>query len=822
MIPAPNLAKSCLETTLDELRLAVRRLRRARAFTLSAIAVLAVAIGLNVTTFAVMHTMVFGGFPLVQRNDRLVYIQEHGPGRACCISFADFEDWRAEARSFEGMAFVSGKQVTIAEGAADRVERIHAVPVTSNAFALLGVAPALGRDFAAGDEAAGAPRVAILSHAYWQNRFGGRADIVGHTVRVNDEVATIVGVMPRGFDFPETTALWVPLERTPALLSRNASPYLAFGRLKDGATVAGARSEIETIGRRLAAEYPATNRDVLPKVSTHAEFFIGPDARVIYGSLWAASWFVLLIACANLANLTLARSVGRGLDFSTRIALGAGEWRLMRQLLAESLLLAAAGGMLAWWLASASTRLWAAATASRYQILDYTLGAGTLGYVAAVSLAAAAMFGVVPMLRLRRLDANRTLRVGAFGATADRAGKRIAAALVAGQMALAVVLLSGTGVLVRSFQKVVTAQVGVRAPGNVLIGSVGAPDERYASVDQRLELFMRLRTRLAAINGVESAAIASVAPVNNTGTLRFDVDGALEAGAPAQSVVTMVSGPGYFHTVGSSLFAGRDFTDADRPQTAPVAIVNQSFAARHWPDADPVGKRLRLYEDDMPGQWLTVVGVAANIMQGDPTRQRFLPIVYRPFGQAPAANATLFVRAHGPAAALAAAVRGEVLAVDPGLTLENVDTLARSFAFRADRMDIEHVEIGKYAAVSPLLAAIALFLAAVGLYAVVAHSVAQRTREIGIRMAVGASFGSIRALVLRDGMRPVALGLAAGLAASLGVNRVLESQLVGVSTYDPATLAAAAVTLVLVALAGCYLPARRAMGVNPVIALRDA
>jgi predicted permease len=807
-----------LDPVLHDLRFAARALLRDRAFTFTAVALLALAVGANVAAFAVMNTMLYRGFPLVERNDRLVYVQESGPGRTCCVSFASFEDWRAQTTSFDGMAFVDGRTIAVRSGG-DRAERTAATAVTTNTFVLLGVRPALGRDFGAADDAPGAPRVAILSYAYWQSRFAG-GDVVGSTLRIDDVAATVIGVMPRGFAFPDRGSLWFPLERTPELLSRQPTGYFAFGRLEDGADVAGARSAIEAVSRRLAADYPATNRDVVPRVRTYTEFFVGPDAPVIYGSLWAASWFVLLIACANLANLALSRTAGRSRDISTRIALGAGTWRMARQFLVEALLLAAAGGALGGWVGWWCVRAWAAATESRYQVLDYGLGAGTLAYVAAASLVAAAAFGIVPALRMRALDVVATLKGGGRGATQVRGGKRVGAALVAGQMALAIVLLAGAGVLVRSFSEVVFAEVGVRDAERVLTGVVELPANEYATPESRLAFYDRLTAQLASIAGVERVSLASTAPVNIPGTRRFDVDGEAADGA-AREVVTVASASDYFRTVGASTLAGRDFDGRDSLGTQPVAIVNQRFAAEHWPGQDPVGKRVRLYARGEPGDWLTVVGVASNVMQGDPTRQRFLPIVYVPFRQTLDADAVLFARAGGPAGPLAVAVRAQVQALDPSLRLDAVSTLKESFAFRRDRMDIEHAEMGKHAAVAPILAAIALVLAAVGLYAVVSHSVGRRTKEIGIRIAIGAALGDIRALVLRDGLRPVAVGTCAGLAASLAVNRVLESQLVGVSPYDPVALAAAPLVLIAVAVAGCWLPARRAMRSDPVVALRQ-
>lgn len=802
-----------IEGLFYDARFAIRGLRRDRAFTIAAIAMLAFTIGLNVTVFAVSRAALFGGFPGVKENGRLVYMQEKHP-RGCCISYPDFRDWKAQAVSFEDMAFVAGKGITIGERQGERPLETWAVPVTTNLFGMLGVAPALGRDFDESDESAEAQRVAILSHSFWENRFGKRGDIVGHMIRIDGAPVRVIGVMPQRFGFPAETNLWVPLERTAALLQRAPSAYLAVGRLKETATVESARAEIETINRRLAAEYPDTNRDVVPRVENHAQFFLGPDARMIYGSAWVAAGFVLLIACANLANLTLARTLGRSRELTTRIALGAGRWRIVRQLLAESLMLTSIGGILGWWIAKWSVRTWETATADPYRILDYTLDSGVAAYLCAISILAAILFMLAPIGRIFQIDVNSGLKSDARGATRGPKGKRLSAALVTIQMALAIVLLSGAGVLVRSFLKLVTADTGVTGPEKVLIGTVRLPRYKYSTPESRIAFFDSLRMQAMAIPGVESESIASTVPVNLPASVPFDLETALDTGT--QSVMAIGSNPDYFRAVGAAIVNGRDFKDTDQPGAQPVVIVNRSFAAKYWPGQNALGKRIRLFDS-----WRTVAGVASNIMQGDPTRQSFLPIVYFPFRQNPGSGAVFFVRTRGPAEQLAAAVRAEVEKLDPDLVLEDFTTLKNSFAFRADRMDVEHVEMGKHATVAPIFAGIALLLAAIGLYAVVAHSVNQRTKEIGVRMALGAAVEDIRGMVFREGMLPVAVGLVAGLAISFGVNRILQSQLVGVSPYDPATMILAPVMLILVALLGCQIPARRAMGVDPAAALRQ-
>jgi putative ABC transport system permease protein len=808
-----------LDGIFYDLRFALRSLRRDRAFTITAITMLALAIGLNVTVFTVMNTMLFRGFPLVKGNDRLVYIQERYPSGFCCLSYPDFEDWRAQAQSFQGMAFVGGTSISLSDGGGRAVDTFTAT-LSSNAFGLLGVKPLLGRDFAPADEAPGAPPVVILSYRFWEARFGKRADIVGHMIRINKAPAAVIGVMPEGFDFPEQQNLWMPLEHTAELQQRGPGNFMAFGRLAEGATLASARAELETINRRLASVYPATNRDVVPRVGAYSQFFVGPNAAVVYGSLWAAAWFVLLIACANLANLTLARTLGRSREFSTRIALGAGHWRMVRQILSESLLLAGAGGALGWWIAKWSVRTWATATESRYQVLDYTVDYGTLAYLIAISITAALLFGLVPIGRVLQLDVNGALKGDARGATQGLRGKYLSAALVAGQMALAIILLSGAGILVRSLLNVVNAEVGVSAPERVLIGWVAVSRDKYPSPESRVAFFDNLKLRLLAIPGVESASIASVVPVDNAGITSFELETQPVGAADRPVVSAVASGPGYFRTVGATTVAGRDFSNADLPNARPVAIVNQSFVAKYWPGQDPLGKRLRLFPENKPGEWRTIVGVASNIMQDNPTRQKFLPLVYVPFRQQPSAAAWFLARTRVPPVQVAAAVRAEVQKLDSDLTLERLSTVKQSFTFRRDRMDLEHAEMGKHAAVAPIFAVMAFILAVVGLYAVIAHSVSQRTKEIGVRIAIGAAPGDIRRLIFREGMLPVALGLILGLTLSLAVNRILESQLVGVSPYDPVTLAAASVTLIMVALLACQIPSRRAICVDPAVALR--
>ncbi len=816
-----------LDGLLYDLRFTLRGLRRDRTFTLAAIAMLALAIGLNVTVFTVMDTILFRGAPLVKRSDRLLYLQEHNSSGACCISYRDFLDWRAQAPVFEGLAIVAGRAISFRDGDGRPLD-MRATTVSANAFGLLGVSPMLGRDFAPADERPGAPPVVILNYRFWESRFASRADSVGVTVHIDGAPATVIGVMPERFDFPEKVDedVWMPFVPTPELQQRGLSPggFTAVGRLREGASPKEARAELETINRRLEADYPTTNRGLVPRIASHSQWNSGPDAPIIWGSLWAAAWFVWLIACANVANLSLVRTMGRCRELSTRIALGAGRGRMVRQMFTESLVLAGAAGAIGWWITTWSVRTWVAVTASRYQVLDYTVDSGTLAYLVAISVAAALSCALAPIARIVQLGVSGALKGDVRGVTQGLRGRRMAAGLVAGQMALAMVLLSGTGILVRSLVTIVSAETGVRDPDHILVGSMRLPSDKYPTPVARLGYFDQVERQLKTVPGTRVEAVATTLPVKSQGlrTVEIEIAGRARLGDTHESVESLRVGSDYFKVVGAAAIAGRDFTDGDRATGVPVAIVNRSFVAKYWPGQEPLGKRLRERARNGVGVWRTVVGVVPNIMQGDALRQQFKPLVYAPFRQEPApARAFFLVRTSVPPSRIAAAVRAAVQAVDRDVALEEFETMKGAFTFDRDFMDAEHSELGKHAKVAPIFAVVALLLAGTGLYAVIAYSVNQRTKEIGVRMAIGAASHDIRRLIFGEGMRPVTIGLITGLMTSLAVNRVLQSQLVGVSPYDPATLATAPALLILVALIACQIPSRRALRIEPAVALRN-
>ena len=796
---------------LGDIRLSLRTLVKNPGFTAVAVTMLAIGIGVNATVFTVTNAVLFKGFPMVQGNDRLRYVTYRNSN--CCVSYPDFLDWKAQSKSFEGMAIVHGVSLALTD-TSSFPESLSGNENSADVFRLVGQKPLMGRDFTATDEMPGAAPVAILNYGFWERRYGKDSAIIGRAVRMNGALTTYIGVMPEGFSFPQIVDVWVPLVQTPKVMNReNRDTWMVVARLAKGVTVETAQSEMDVIGKRLATEYPVTNRELMPEIQTFTQFFIGPNGAMIYGSMWGAVGFVLLIACANLANLLLARAIGRSREISIRIALGAGRWRIIRQLLIESVMLSGLGGFLGWWIAKWGVQSYALAMANKesWLVLDYAMDERVLLYLVAISIGTGLLFGLAPALRLSKLDVNASLKDGGRGATGSGHRKHLSAFLVTGEMALAIVLLAGAGVMIRSYLKIHTADIGANT-ANVLGGSVNLPSEKYSRPEDKIAFFDGLLTRLEAMPGVESVATADALPASGSSKFAYQLAG----DAPEErrrKLSTLKISPAYFKVVKAAMLSGREFNDADVLSSAPVAIVNQLFANKYWPGEDPLGKRFRLFEGDNPEVWRTVVGVASNIIQNDQTRQTFDPVVYLPYRQRPGGGAWVFVRTSVPPAGLTTAFRQAVQALDSGLPLYGPMAIS-------ERME-RFWDSRFYGSLFLIFAAIALLLASIGLYTVIAYSVSQRTQEIGVRMAIGGTPRDILKLVFRQGMLPLAIGLAIGLTASFAVNRLLTSMLVQVSPADPITLVVASATLILAGTLGCLIPARRAMQVDPVVALRN-
>jgi putative ABC transport system permease protein len=810
-----------LDGLWQDVRYAGRTLRKNPGFAAVAVAMLALGIGINAIVFTVADTVLFKGFPLVERNDRLLYMTS---GRGCCVSYPDFEDWRTQATSFAGMALVHGLQQTYSDEGGFP-ETVYSTEVTANTFRLVGQEPILGRDFTTADETPGAPPVAIIRHSLWESRYSKDPSIIGRRIRINGTPTVVIGVMPRGFSFPQNQDFWLPLVPTTDVRRRdNRETWFVLGRLADGVTVATARAEIETIGRRLATAYPATNDPAPPLVHTFDEFFIGPRATMIYKAMWAAVTLVLLIAGANVANLLLARAIGRSREMSVRIAMGASRSRIVRQLLVESVMLSCAGGLVAWWIANLGLRIFTlTATGASLSdqingtwfngMLDYSLDSRAFGYLLAISAGTGLLFGLAPASRLSTLDVHAALKDGSRGATDGGRRTRLSSLLVVAEMALAVVLLTGAGVMLRSFLNIYTVQLGFNAD-NIVATLVHLPAERYPSTASQQTFYDRLKVSLESIPGVQSAAMGAL-PSGGSGRRPYELAGAApvtEARRPTLFAVTI--GTDYFKTIDVSVRAGREFNDDDRPSSLPVIIVNEQFANRHWPGENPLGKRLRLFRGQDAGPWLTVVGLAATIAQNDPLQPEQNAVVYLPHQQQGRGGLWALVRAPATIGSLSEPIRRAVQSIDPLLPIQiGPSRLPERFS---DRYQYRGVS----GALFLLCAVIALLLASIGLYAVVAHSVNQRRQEIGIRIAIGGTGRDILALVFRSGLRPLLLGLGVGMTAAYLLMPALKSVLIQVSPADPLTFTVASLVLIAAALLGCWIPARRAMRVDPVIALR--
>lgn len=815
-----------LESLLKDIVQGLRVMRANPRFTLAAILMLGLSIGANTTVVTLVNATLFKGYPQVERNDRLLYLTLYPD---CCVSYPMFEDWRSMARSFQGMAAVHDSRRTFSDGDRDDSPRTYyATEITANTFRLVGRQPVLGRDFTHADELPGAAPVAILSYRLWDQRYDRNPAVLGRTVRLNGQATTVIGIMPEGFSFPQNQDIWVPMVPTAALRDRShVVIWYILGRLADGVSAESARAEMQAIGRRLSTEYPRTD-NALPLVRTFPEFFIRSDSIRVYQAMLVAVSFLLLIACANLANLLLGRSIDRSRELSVRLALGASRWRITRLLLVESVLLSAPGGVLGWAIARFGIRVYArfadGAGLSSWtgiwfaNIIDYSMDTRVFIYLVAISLGTGLLFGLAPALRLSRLDINRTLKDGGRGATGGSRRNRLATLLVMGETALTVMLLAGSGVMIRSLLKIYTAELGFN-PSRELMMALLLPQSYTAP--EMISFADRLKARLEALPGVESVAIANTRPYLPVRNLAFEVEDAPSASTgegdeSRPKTSWTITTPDYFRSLGLSMIAGRDFYDTDTGTGNPVVIVNRQFAAAVWPHQNAIGKHLRFFERNVAGPWLTVVGIAPNIAQSEFSHPlyRFLPEVYVPYSQRPSNVISVQALTRVGSEPLANAFYREVHALDPDLPLvfppqSMAENLGQTYRYQ-----------GTVSLLFLIFAAIALLLASAGLYSVVAHSVRRRTQEIGVRIALGATVARILGLVSSEAIVPVGAGLAAGLAASLAVNRVLDTFIVGISPSDPIALVGTTVVLILCAALGCLIPAARAARIDPAQAIR--
>jgi len=749
--------------------------------------------------------------PLPYENpERLVMITESDAQRkvqSMDVSGPNFLDWRSQAQSFERMAAIDSEENFNLTGG-DFPERVKGATVSEDFFLTLGSAPAVGRAFLSEEAKPGAAPVVMLSHALWRRRFSGDRGVVGQTIRVNGESATVVGVMPPSFQYPADAELWMPFASALNQFNRSLFMLKVIARLKPGATITQARTELETIAQRLARQYPETNKDRGVHLATLQDDLVG-DVKPALQALLGASLFVLLIACVNVANLLLGRADVRRRELAVRAALGAGRIRLLRQLLVESLLLSLTGGagglLLARWGTSLLFSINPAALPGKQEI---TLDAWLLGFTLLASSLTGVIFGLVPAWQLSGADLRASLQVGERSPVAG--SQRLRNALVVAEIALALVLLVGAGLLIRSFWRLVNVETGFDAR-SVLTMQLQLPEKEYAEKPRVAAFYDQLRQRVQALPGVQSAGLVNTLPMSGFFMQGLEIEGAPPQ-TPGQRPITAfrATTPGYFGALGIPLLSGRVFQETDRAETEAVVIIDQSTARRHWPEGQALGKRVKLGAPQDP--WLTVVGIVGDVRYHG-LDSRVFPTIYAPHAQVHFYRMMLAIRATTDPLALVPAVKEQVAALDRNLPISKIQTMEQIVAGSVTPQRFNLTLLGSFAA-------LALLLAAVGIYGVISYSVTQRTREIGVRMALGARARDVSRLVIGQCIKLALLGVALGLGGALALTRWMKTLLFNVSETDPLTFTAIAILLTAVALLAGWLPARRATKVDPLVALR--
>ncbi|HVZ24226.1 MAG TPA: ABC transporter permease [Vicinamibacterales bacterium] len=806
-----------------DVRFAVRLLVKDRWFTAMAVIVLALGIGATNAVFTIVNAVLIRNLPL-PRPEQIMFVGTRDTqGRTLGVSLRDFEDWKAASRTFAGLSFIFSGSFNIGdEGLLP--EQIPGCYVSANLFKTLGVSPVLGRDFAASEDTPGAPLVVLISDTVWKQRYGGDPAIVGKTIRLSTNPGTIIGVMPDGMHFPFNADVWVPIGTMPAALQqqpRQARGYFAVGRLADGVTVDQARSEMQGIGQRLAALYPTTNRDVWPRPDPFLERVLGSQIQRLFWSLLGAVGFVVLIACSNVANLLLARAARRSGEMSVRIAVGGSRWQIVRQLLVESVLLAFVAGGLGLLLSIVGIR-WFAAEAQNVGVpywMVFAMDWRTFSVLLVLCLATGVLFGLAPALHASKTNVHEMLKEGGRTGSGGGLVRRWTAGLIVVQVALTLVLLAGGGLLLRSFLTMYRMDIGIQT-ARLITSSMIIPARKYPGWEDRTRFLQAIDDRFGSTAGIDVASTATSIPLGGGAARRIEVDG--RAAVPGDRVpeVTMLSvGSRYFDVLGLPLLRGRAFTNADGEPGRLVAIVNQRLATIYFRDQDPIGRTIRLSQDTAGNQdadWLTVVGLVPNVRQRNNNQEREPdPVAYLPHREntGMARAATVLARTRTTPAQATRLLREAMMTIDPDQALANPLMMDDALAQQRWLLRVFTTMFGVFAA-------IALVLAAVGLYAVTAYAVTQHTRDIGVRMVLGARPLGVIWYFLRRSLVQLAIGAAAGLAAAVAVGRVLQSFLVQTSAHDPLTLGAIVALLAAVAMTACVVPAWRAARLDPLAAIR--
>jgi putative ABC transport system permease protein len=801
----------------DDLRYAARTLRLNPGFTIVAVTCLALAIGVNTMIFSVVEGVLLQPLPFAD-PERLVQISESNPPagiRRSNISYLNLRDYRERSRSFTELAGIALRSLAVADRGDP--ERYDGAAVSAELFSMLGTAPALGRDFVADDDRPGAQPVVLLSDEVWRVRYAADPAIVGRSLLVNGRPHTIVGVMPPRFEFPLFQKIWVPLTPLVHDESRDRRGLMVYGRLAPGVTMPSAQEELRAVAAALAHEYPATNDRWTVQVRPIRDDFIPPDVSLMLLTMMGAVTLVLTIACANVANLLLARAAARRREMCIRAAIGAGRFRLARQLLTEAVML----GMLAVppgvVLAYAGSELIRGAIPPNDipYLIDWEINVRVVLYTAGIALLTGVLFGLAPALQAARLDLQVALKEGGRGTGGVGPRARLRSALVMAEVALSLILLIGASLFVRSFLNLRGTDVGF-ATSPLLTLRFYMSGDAYVSEDDRARRTADVMRRVGSLPGVTAAFASNWVPLSGGGGGgRVSLEGRHfpEGEAPFIGVTAVT--PGFLTTLALPVIRGRDFSEAEGQQRRPVAVVNATMAARFWPNDDAVGRQFWIDDPAMPDAF-TVIGVVGDVQHFEMPPQGERPAhAYVPYPYAATPNTGITVRvAAGDPAAVTRAVRDAIRRADAGIPLFNIRSMD-------EVRRLGSWQFGLFGWLFSSFGAVALVLAVTGVYGLLAYSVAQRTQEIGVRVALGAARRDVIRLIVGQGLRLALIGIVLGLAGAFAVTRVVASMLYNISPTDPVTLAGASLVLIAVALAASLVPTRRAAAVDPLIALRS-
>jgi predicted permease len=806
-----------IDTFFQDLKFGIRMIGKNPGFSFVIVITLALAIGANSAVFTIVNPFLYRSLPF-HGHDRVAYVaiidtRPGGDEPVDVFSYADYRDFKERLKSFKHLAAFHFGDVDLSDNDGF-AERYFVLRMTANTLSVLDRKPILGRDLEPSDTQPGAPPVALLTYHVWESRYHKNESVIGKTVFIDGTPATVIGVTAPDTRMFNDIALWLPLVTPPPDSPRENRNVFIFGRLADGVSIGQANAEAAAVARQLEVEYPATNKNIGAEVQDVNKFRVRGQLRLVLQALLGGVTFVLLISCANAANLLLGRAMIRSREMSIRAALGAGRLRVIRQLLTESVLLSVMAGVLGVFLAYFGVRAFESLFAAMVNDKpDWTVDRNVLLHLAVISIGTGIVFGLAPALRMSRIDLSSALKEGGQATGSGVRRRLLTNILVGAEVALSVVLLMGAGLMIRSMVNAGRLNLGVNTE-NVLTMGIGLPRAKYPQPQQQVSFFQELTARLEALPGVESATVLSELPGNEPFrgfTEPFQIEGSPIADKnqrPRTAVLTI--GPGYFRCMQGRLLLGREFTELDGAPGHEAAIINKSFADRHWSGEYPIGKRIRV-DDQGTDAWITIVGVSADIVQN--RYREGLPRVYLPYRQNPGSYMVVAARTRVVPESLAAAFRQSVKDLNATLPV---------FALRSldDYVLQTNSDTRIFGVAFTVLAIIALALASTGLYAVISQSVSQRTREMAIRSAMGASGSQLWRLMFYQGMRQYTIGLMIGLALSFAVGGVLSSLLTGVSSSDPITYLLVVLMLTIVAALACGLPARHAARSDPATLLR--